>query len=309
MKEYDVKITETLEKTVTVQAESHDAAEEQVRAAYYNSEYILDSENFTGVAFGTTEEREVQKEQADTMNVLLVKPFMYPQAVQIGCELEDLQKAVGGDIEATYPFNEPVALLMHDEGKLAGKDLNRALRDDDGDIYDIIAGDFLVVGLGEEDFCSLSPELMKQFEEHFHQPETFVRMGRSIMALPLPDDMVKKEDAPVKADSVPHNEDKKGVCFYEVSEICRENGLKAGCVACAVRIRSDLPSGKTCRECFFLCHRSTDLIYSWLLHLLRFSISVVAAWSIGWNWAGGLCGVVPVCPVPRNRRTYQRKPT
>ena len=105
MKEYDVKITETLEKTVTVQAESHDAAEEQVRAAYYNSEYILDSENFTGVAFGTTEEREVQKEQADTMNVLLVKPFMYPQAVQIGCELEDLQKAVGGDIEATYPFN------------------------------------------------------------------------------------------------------------------------------------------------------------------------------------------------------------
>ena len=55
MKEYDVKITETLEKTVTVQAESHDAAEEQVRAAYYNSEYILDSENFTGVAFGTTE--------------------------------------------------------------------------------------------------------------------------------------------------------------------------------------------------------------------------------------------------------------
>lgn len=131
-----------LGETVTVQAESHDAAEEQVRAAYYNSEYILDSENFTGVAFGTTEEREVQKEQADTMNVLLVKPFMYPQAVQIGCELEDLQKAVGGDIEATYPFNEPVALVMHDEGKLVGKELNRALRDDDGDIYDIIAGDF-----------------------------------------------------------------------------------------------------------------------------------------------------------------------
>ena len=24
-----------------------------------------------------------------------------------------------------------------------------------------------------------------------------------------------------------YNEDKKGVCFYEVSEICRENGLKA----------------------------------------------------------------------------------
>ncbi len=71
MKEYDVKITETLEKTVTVQAESHDAAEEQVRAAYYNSEYILDSENFTGVAFGTTEERRFRKKCAAMMTVTL----------------------------------------------------------------------------------------------------------------------------------------------------------------------------------------------------------------------------------------------
>ena len=52
MKEYDVKITETLEKTVTVEAKSRADAEEQVRSAYYNSEYILDSENFTGVELG-----------------------------------------------------------------------------------------------------------------------------------------------------------------------------------------------------------------------------------------------------------------
>ena len=204
MKEYDVKITETLEKTVTVQAESRDAAEEQVKDAYYNSEHILDAENFTGVQFGTQAEREIQEEQAPMMDVLLVRPNMYPQAVQVGCELEDLQKAVGGYIQAVYPFEEPVALVMDEEAKLTGKDLNRALRDEDGDMYDIIAGDFLVVGLGEEDFSSLSPELMKQFEEHFHQPEMFVRMGRSIMALPLPDDKVKKADAPAKDAPIPH---------------------------------------------------------------------------------------------------------
>lgn len=204
MKEYDVKITETLEKTVTVEAASREEAEDAVKAAYYNSEYILDSENFTGVEFGTQAEREVQREQAPMMDVLLIKPNMYPQRVQIGCELEDLQKAVGGDIEAVYPFEDPVALIMHDEGKIRGKELNRALRDEDGDMYDIVAGDMLVVGLGEEDFSSLSPELMKKYEDHFHQPEMFVRMGRSIMALPLPDDKVKKADAPVKADPVPH---------------------------------------------------------------------------------------------------------
>lgn len=204
MKEYDVKITETLEKTVTVEAESREAAEEQVKAAYYNSEYILDAENFTGVDFAMQAEREIQLEQTETMDVLLVRPNMYPQKVQIGCELEDLQKAVGGDIEATYPFDDPVALVMHDEGKMMGKDLNRALRDEDGTMYDIVAGDFLVVGLGEEDFCSLSPELMQKFEEHFHQPEMFVRLGRSIMAMPLPDDKVKKVDTPARDTPVPH---------------------------------------------------------------------------------------------------------
>ena len=93
---------------------------------------------------------------------------------------------------------------MDEEAKLTGKDLNRALRDQDGDIYDIIAGDFLVVGLGEEDFSSLSPELMEKFEKKFHQPEMFVRMGRSIMALPLPDDKVKKAGAPVMDAPITH---------------------------------------------------------------------------------------------------------
>ena len=37
-----------------------------------------------------------------------------------------------------------------------GLPLNRALRDEDGQMYDAVAGDFLVVGLGEEDFASLT---------------------------------------------------------------------------------------------------------------------------------------------------------
>ncbi|SEU15187.1 DUF3846 domain-containing protein [Enterocloster clostridioformis] len=203
MKEYDIKITETLEKTVTVKAESMEAAQAKVEEEYYNSEHILDSENFTGVDFSAEAEREIVQEQKEQLDVLLVKPGMYPQAVQIGGELEDLQKAVGGDIEAVYPYNEPVALIVNDEGKLNGSELNRALRDNEGQIYDIVAGDFLVVGLGEEDFASLSPELMEKFEKEFHQPEMFVRMGRSIMALPLPDDKVKTADSPLKAESMP----------------------------------------------------------------------------------------------------------
>lgn len=200
MKEYDIKITETLERTVTVKAASKDEAEEMVKDGYYKSEHILDAEDFKEVDFKMADERELTQEQSETMTVLLVKPGMFPQQIQIGCELEDLQKAVGGDIQAIYPFEEEVALLMDEEGKLKGYEANRALRDENGEMYDIIVGDFLVVGLGEEDFSSLTPELMKQFEEKFHQPEMFVKMGRSIMVVPVPDEKVKKADAPEKTD-------------------------------------------------------------------------------------------------------------
>ena len=70
LKEYDIIITETLEKTVTVQAESRDAAEEQVRTAYFNSEYILDAENFTCVEFCTQEERDI----TDSLRKEMEKP-------------------------------------------------------------------------------------------------------------------------------------------------------------------------------------------------------------------------------------------
>ena len=100
---------------------------------------------------------------------------------------------------------------MNEEGKIEGLPLNRALRDDQGELYDIIAGDFLVVGLTEDDFGSLSPEQMDKFEKLFHQPECFMKMGRSIMALPLPDDLVRdnreKPEQPMK-DSMKRAADK-----------------------------------------------------------------------------------------------------
>ena len=48
---------------------------------------------------------------------------MYPQQVQIGCELEDLQATVGGDIEAVYPFSDPVAIICNDEGMVHAANL------------------------------------------------------------------------------------------------------------------------------------------------------------------------------------------
>ena len=108
-------------------------------------------------------------------------------------ELEDslasMQRAVGGLIQAVYePGGRDAALICNDEGKLLGLPLNRALRDEDGQMYDAVARDFLVVGLGEEDFASLPPEIAQKYEQLFHQPEAFLKLGNRLLVLPVPDE-------------------------------------------------------------------------------------------------------------------------
>ena len=79
------------------------------------------------------------------MTILLVSPNQEPKKITIDDTLAAMQHAVGGSIQAVYPFEEPVALICHEEGKLLHLPLNRALRSPDtGEIYDIIAGDFFL---------------------------------------------------------------------------------------------------------------------------------------------------------------------
>ena len=137
------------------------------------------------------EHAEVQKE---TISVLLVEPEKFPLPVEIGTELKDLQEAVGGFIETSYPFADKACLILNDAGKIEGLPLNRALRDEEGRIYDVVAGPFLVAGLEGDGFSSLTPEQMQHYEEKFHQPEMFLRMGKGVMALPIPDDAVKLQE-------------------------------------------------------------------------------------------------------------------
>ena len=121
----------------------------------------------------------------EKMTVLVIEPEKKPYVKDISSGLASLQKEVGGYIQAVYPFEDPVAIICDEEAKLTGKELNRALRDEDGQIYDIVAGTFLVAGLGEEDFCSLTPEQIKKFSDMYKTPEMFLRLNGKLMVLPM----------------------------------------------------------------------------------------------------------------------------
>ena len=136
-----------------------------------------------------------EPEHDSTITVLAVEPGKEPYAKEIDSGLESLQHEVGGYIQAVYPFEEPVAIVCNEEAKLEGLPLNRALRDDDGDIYDIVAGTFMLVGLTEDSFGSLTPELMQQFTDHFKTPEQFAKLGDKIVAIPMISEEQQKHQA------------------------------------------------------------------------------------------------------------------
>ena len=128
------------------------------------------------------------------MKVLMVEPGEIPYEADIEPGLRSLQAAVGGNIQAVHPYEDPVALICNEDGKFMGLPLNRALRDDTGEIYDIIAGNFIITGLGEESFSDLSPDLMEKYKEQFLAPESFVRIGGKILAVKQPVPVAENKD-------------------------------------------------------------------------------------------------------------------
>ena len=121
------------------------------------------------------------------MIVLKVEPEKAPERIEISGDLESMQQIVGGSIQAIYPFEEPIALICNEEGKLNGLPLNRALRDEDGTIYDVITGTFFLCGAPaeEESFASLTEYQLQDLEARFHIPELFLRVNGRLVSIPL----------------------------------------------------------------------------------------------------------------------------
>ena len=78
-------------------------------------------------------------------------------------------------------------MICNDEGKLLGLPLNRALRDEEGEIYDVIAGSFFVCGAppDSENFTSLTDEQVDYWLRRFAKPEFFVRVNGKVICVPV----------------------------------------------------------------------------------------------------------------------------
>ena len=122
------------------------------------------------------------------MQVVIVEPKKKPTVQNINDGLEAMQKIVGGTIQAIYPFEEAIALICNDEGKFLNLPLNRALRDNAGCVYDIVAGTFFLCAAptDKDNFASLTEEQVQTCLKCFAVPEQFIQVGDGVFVLPAP---------------------------------------------------------------------------------------------------------------------------
>ena len=112
------------------------------------------------------------------MKILIVEPRQTPRRADIPHTLQDMQHTVGGYIEIIRPFEDPVALVCDEEGKLKGYEPNRAIAG-----KDIIVGTFFLAGVAGEDLTDLPDELAESYEALFRSPQVFIRSPRGILVL------------------------------------------------------------------------------------------------------------------------------
>lgn len=99
------------------------------------------------------------------MKVLICEPGKKPYEKEIPNTLESLQKEVDGYIEVAYVYDDNVAIICNEEGKVRDMPVNRPLYDQNRKIVDILHGTILFTQTNADgDFESLTEESIAKYK-------------------------------------------------------------------------------------------------------------------------------------------------
>ena len=123
-------------------------------------------------------------EKKDRLEVLYVRPNKTAEFVEINNDLTSMQKLVDGYIEEYMPFDDEVAVICNEEGKMKNLDLNRGIYDKNGKLLDIICGSFFLcyAPIESEKFLPLPANLRAKYEKMFKEPERFFLSEKGTIA-------------------------------------------------------------------------------------------------------------------------------
>ena len=121
------------------------------------------------------------------MKVVIVEPNEEAKIIEIEYTLEKMQETVGGLIEECKRFEDDAVIIANEEGKINGMPMNRAIKNKEGKIIDIICGPFFIcyAPFESESFLGLSDEMAEKYKEMFKTPEMFVKTVFGLSVFPM----------------------------------------------------------------------------------------------------------------------------
>lgn len=114
---------------------------------------------------------------------LEVDKIAYVKDIDDKDSLSAMQSEVGGLIAPIF-LDDGAVMVVNDECLTNGSELNRAVKDEDGKIVAIAAGDCFICGDNGEDFISLTEEQIEKYLELFQYPELFAKVNGVVMSFP-----------------------------------------------------------------------------------------------------------------------------
>ena len=147
--------------------------------------HYCDSIGFKEVEFEP--EKCKLSERFSTMNdtnkisVLLVEPEKYPKVIEIDDSLESMQAVVGGSIEEYMPFEDEIAIICNEEGKLNDLPCCAALVSENK-VFDIVVGNIVFTranDMGET--VSLTDEDIDYIKDWYNSTTWHVDLARGLM--------------------------------------------------------------------------------------------------------------------------------
>lgn len=119
------------------------------------------------------------------IKVIIAEPMKEAYVATIKNELSSLQEVVDGYIETLqFTDEDKVIIICNEEGKIDGLPLNRAITDDKGTIWEIIAGTMIIVGddYANGEFASLTDEQAEKYLNQFLKPEVFYMINDEVVS-------------------------------------------------------------------------------------------------------------------------------
>ena len=119
----------------------------------------------------------------EQLNIVLCEVEKEARLGNVENKLDSLQDLVKGDIEF-FDLDDGTTVVCNEEGKVNRMELNRAIRDENNGIIEVIAGDFFIAGSDYEtgDIKSLTDEQIEKIMKKYKYPEHIYMINKTIIA-------------------------------------------------------------------------------------------------------------------------------